>query len=461
MLPDEVLLVVFDFCMDEDQSTKKTTEAWQSLVHVCHRWRNVVFESPHRLNLRLVATNKTSVDALEVWPPFPLVVLNTACLTAGVNNIVAAVKRRSRVVKIELFGVNRLPLKKILPTMQEPFPELRDLRLWSDDEMLPNLPDSFLGQSAPRLVHLELHGIPFPGLPKLLSSATHLVHLLLNISHSGYLSPEAMVSALSTLTRLEQLQLVFQTPQYHPDTAIRRAPLPTRSVLPILTRFWFEGVCEYLDGLVTRIDAPQIIDLNITFFNQSVFDSPQCIYWQFISRIPTLNALEHARVVLENGLARVIFSSQTPGYGSLVVKIACDSEILGEQFSFLAQVCTSSLPPLSTTEDLYIYRADRRPAQAPFSRSRWQDDIEETLWLELLRPFTAVKHLYLSKEFAPLIVPALQELVGGRTTEVLPTLQTIFVEKLRPSGPVQEGIRQFVAMRQVTGHTVAVSRWDK
>ena len=460
MLPDEVLLVIFDFCMDEDQRTKKATEAWQSLVHVCQRWRNVVFDSPRRLNLRLVATNKTSVDVVEVWPPFSLVVLNTACLTAGVNNIVAALKRRDRVVRIELFGVNRSPLKKLLAAMQEPFPELTDLRLWSDDEMLPNLPDSFLGRSAPRLVHLELHGIPFPGLPKLLSSATHLVHLLLNISDSGYLSPGAMVTALSTLTNLEELQLVFQSPQYHPDTAIRRTPRPTRSVLPILTRFRFEGVCEYLDDLVARIDAPRVNDLNITFFNQIVFDTPQCI--QFIKHIPTLNALEHAHVVFGNGVVRVIFSSQTPGYGSLVVKIFC--ETLGEQVSSLVQVCTSCLPPLSTTEDLYIYRGDRA-VQAPFSRSHWQedleDDIEDTPWLELLRPFTSVKHLYLCKESAPHIVPALQELLGGRTTEVLPTLQKIFLQKFRPSGPVQEGIRQFVAMRQVTSHPITVSRWDR
>jgi hypothetical protein len=156
-------------------------------------------------------------------------------------------------------------------------------------------------------------------------------------------------------------------------------------------------------------------------------------------------------------------SHHRPGYGSLVVKISC--ETLGEQVSSLVQVCTSCLPPLSTTEDLYIYRADWAAAQAPFSRSHWQedleDDIEDTPWLELLRPFTVVKHLYLCKESAPHIVHALQELLGGRTTEVLPTLQRIFSQKLRPSGPVQEGIRQFVAMRQVTSHPITVSRWDR
>jgi hypothetical protein len=56
-------------------------------------------------------------------------------------------------------------------------------------------------------------------------------------------------------------------------------------------------------------------------------------------------------------------------------------------------------------------------------------------------------------------VPALQELVGGRTTELLPTLQNVFLEGLESSGPVHEGIGQFVSGRQVTGHTIAVSRW--
>jgi len=57
----------------------------------------------------------------------------------------------------------------------------------------------------------------------------------------------------------------------------------------------------------------------------------------------------------------------------------------------------------------------------------WQDDDIE--WLELLLPFTAVKDLFLSKEFAPRIAPFLQELVGGRTTEVLPALERLSLEE--------------------------------
>jgi hypothetical protein len=85
--------------------------------------------------------------------------------------------------------------------------------------------------------------------------------------------------------------------------------------------------------------------------------------------------------------------------------------------------------------------------------------VENALWLDLLHPFRAVKNLYLSKESARRIVPALQEPVEGRVTEVLPTLQNIFLEGLEPAGPVQEGIGNFVAARQITSLPIAVSRW--
>ena len=72
-----------------------------------------------------------------------------------------------------------------------------------------------------------------------------------------------------------------------------------------------------------------------------------------------------------------------------------------------------------------------------------------------------MKNLYLSEEIAARIAPALQELAGDTMAEVLPTLQTISLEGLEPSGPVQEGIRQFVAARKVTSHPIAVTHWER
>jgi hypothetical protein len=446
ILPDDILLEVFEFCMDENQTVISGTESWQSLVHVCRRWRCVVFRSPRRLKLRLRCTPKTPVrDTLDIWPPIPLVVYDIAGPTEDRDNVVAALKRQDRVDKIFFYRVNGSSLEKVLAAMQEPFPELTDLRL-SFNEELPIIPDSFLGGFAPSLRVLILDGIPFPGLPKLLLSATYLVYLHLNnIPHSGYISPEAVVTALSTLTSLHSLQLIFRSPRSHPDQASRLPPPLTRTVLPALTAIWFKGVCEYLDDLVARIDAPQLNILRMTFFNDIVFDAPQFI--RFISRTPTLKAAENAHVVFGHRRAMINSSSRYE------VGISCRE--LDWQVSSLERLCASHFPPLPTFEDLYIYQ----PLLG--EQPDWRDNIENTLWLDLLHRFATVKNLYLSKEFAPRIVAVLQELVGGRTTEVLPTLQNIFLEEVEPAGRVQEDIGKIVAARRLSGHTITVSHWER
>jgi len=203
---------------------------------------------------------------------------------------------------------------------------------------------------------------------------------------------------------------------------------------------------------LARIDAPRLDKLGITLCNEIIFDTPQL--FQFISRRPTLRAPEKGHIAFDSMAIIVRFPSQTSDNDVLSVKILCSLRAPGWQLSSLEQVCTSSLPPISTLEDLYIFEGGGRPL-------RWQDDVENTLWLDLLRPFVAVKNLYLSEEFVPRIAPALQELVEGRTTEVLPTLENIFLEGFQPSGPLHEGIEKFIAARRLTSRHVAVSRWDR
>jgi hypothetical protein len=364
------------------------------------------------------------------------------------DNIIAVLEYSYRVRIINLRRISSSHLGKLSAAMQAPFPELTDLELWSFGEVV--LPDSFLGGSAPRLRYLHLNGIPFPGLPKLLLSATYLVNLKLwRIPHSGYISPDAMLTVLSTLTSLESLRLEFQSPLSRPDPANRCPPPPIRTVLSILTRFLFKGDSEYLDDLVAHVVAPRLSQLHITFFNQIIFDTPQFI--QFICRTPRLRAFKKARVTFHGGFATVNLSSLTFG-DELLVVVFCRE--VDWQVSSMEQVCTSSLPPLSSLEDLYVN-------EGLFSRPHWQDNIDNSLWLELLHPFRAVKNLYLSKEFASRIVPALEELIGIRATEVLPALKNVFLEGLEPSGRIQKGIRQFVATRQVIGDPIAVSRWNR
>src|SRR6266566_199935 len=138
-----------------------------------------------------------------------------------------------------------------------------------DTSSPPVVPDSFMGGSAPRLRSLHLNRIPFPGLPKLLSSANGLVHLYLsNTLHSGHILPDALATCLSALTSLKDLAFEFQSPRSRPDRVSRRLPPPMHRSLLALTRFSFKSVSEYLEDFVTRIDTPQLDRLSITLFNQ-------------------------------------------------------------------------------------------------------------------------------------------------------------------------------------------------
>jgi hypothetical protein len=295
-----------------------------------------------------------------------------------------------------------------------------------------------------------LIAVPFPGLPKLLLSATHLVELwLCSIPHSGYISPEAMATCLSMLTSLEAIQLDFESPQSCPDRENRRSPPPTRSILPTLTFFWFKGVNEYLEDFVSRIDTPRLYQLSITFFNDIDFNTPELN--QFISRTPTSGAYDEARFIFHSREALVRLHQFQPKQShQRMVEVKILSPVSDWQLSSLAQICTLSLHIFLTIENLYIY-------ENLYSAPNWKDDTENTEWLDLLLPFTAVKNLYVSKQFSPRIAPALQELTGARTTEVLPALQNVLLEGFQPSEPVQEGIAQFISTRQLTNHLGAIS----
>jgi hypothetical protein len=445
MLPDVALLEIFDSYVHE-----ALTDAWYTLVHVCRKWRNIVFGSPRRLDLQLFCTASTPVKAtLNVWPPLPIVIWVHSYEMWGVDNIIPALEQNDRLCIINLFDLPSSHLAKVLAAMQRPFPALTRLQLRPTDETeTPVNPASFLGGSAPKLQTLILDRIPFPGLPKLLLSATHLVYLeLWRIPLSGYISPEAMVTGLSVLTKLESLLIEFESPECRPDRKFRRPPPSTRTLLPALADLQFKGVCEYLEDLMAQIDTPLLDDLAITFFHQLVFDTPH--FTQLITRTPKFKAHDEARVFFSDSDVSVTLPQTFDGELELV--ISCSQS--DWQLSSLAQVCGTSFPRavIAVVEHLYILKDGIYD---------WQEDIENRQWIELLLPFTSVKDLYISSDFTPYIVPALQELVGKGERAVLPALQTLFLEEPLPSGPIQEIIGQFVATRQFSGHPVAISRWE-
>ena len=132
-LSDDVLLAVFDFCADENSVlfiARQEIEAWQSLLHVCRRWRSIVFASPRRLNLQFFCSSVTPTDALKVWPALPILISDCDFLTGGLNNTIALLEHSDRVCQINFMRIPSSYLfENVLEAMQKPFPELTDLVL--------------------------------------------------------------------------------------------------------------------------------------------------------------------------------------------------------------------------------------------------------------------------------------------------------------------------------------------
>ena len=87
--------------------------------------------------------------------------------------------------------------------------------------------------------------------------------------------------------------------------------------------------------------------------------------------------------------------------------------------------------------------------------------MQNTQWIELLRPFINVKDLVLDELVVFPVASALQGLVGERVTEILPALQNIFLVDFQSSEQVPEGIAKFIAARELYGHPVSVSPGKK
>jgi hypothetical protein len=271
-----------------------------------------------------------------------------------------------------------------------------------------------------------------------------------------------VVTALSALTRLKVLHFGLEYlgqkfDQLHPDFPVesRRSPLPPRVILPSLAALKFKGSSEYLEELVARIDIPLLDHLDIIFtfyfFDLTiVLDTPQLL--RFISRIPKFQAPENVRIAIDTKYRHFQIELWRSGQISNIVRLKITSMGPERLFACLARFCR--LFPLPILECLYIDGGQ-------YSVQHHQDNAENTRWLELFRPFTSVKNLFLSVKFAPRIASALQGLVGERAMGALPALENVFIEEFQPSGPVHEAIGKFVVERQLSDQPIVVSRWDR
>jgi hypothetical protein len=206
----------------------------------------------------------------------------------------------------------------------------------------------------------------------------------------------------------------------------------------------------YLENLIARIDAPRLHILDISFFNQVVFGIQQLPY--VIGRAGIVRSSSRAEVIIANHRIQInLYQTDPPD--RLQLRIYC--RVIDWQVGSMARICNqlSFLLPIIELLDIQVGHFSRK--------STWQIGMEDMEWLELFRPFTAVRTLRISRDFLPLIVPALRELTGERATEVLPALDSLYLEDYRASRSKQQAIEPFIAARQYSDHPVAIHHWEK
>ena len=462
-LPDHPLLETFSFYVEEARGSSESPileriDAWHTLVHVCQRWRSLVFASSRRLNLRILCTNTRPLrEILDLWPALPIVIWceeidftgYPPTSVVGAENIVSALGHRDRVSQISFLGLSLSDFPRFTAIMHASFPVLTHLGLGPYDEEAI-IEDSFLGGSAPCLRSLRLHGVTFPALPKQLLSANDLVDLrLLDIPDSGYISPEGMAFCLSSLTKLEDFCLRFPYPASSPDPNSRRHL--TRVNQPNLIRLDFEGTNKYLEDFVALTNAPLLRVFQMVFTDSVVLNTPQLT--DFFHRAERFKILDQAELHFYDYDVAVKLLSQKETVNRTFLKVQGDGGPLEGRCYALAQVRSSFLTLISSLECPNLTENECWPMIS-------QDIVENAYWLQLLRPFTALKHLYLSGEPGLHVARALRELPWEGVVEVWPALQSVFLEGPQPSEDVVDAIAPFIVRRQLSSHPVTVHSWE-
>ena len=357
------------------------------------------------------------------------------------DTLFAALERRDRVQVVEIIVLPSV-IDELVTAMQETLPELKHLQLELDSfvdlPILSIIPDTFLSGSAPSLQTICISGISFPSAPTLLLSARDLVDVdLHDIPESGFIPPQAMVASLAALPKLESLTFGFQWGMSYRDRM--RLPTSTRAILPALTRFFFDGLFRYFEDFVGQIDTPQLNYLQIRYLDEddgTDFQMPQLS--EFIDRSEKLklSRFMHADLTVEHFTTIVELHDGGPSS----FRLSIQEDAIGQVLNQLSAL-------LSNVDRLFVHsRINERDRLGP-----------GVPWLELFRPFTALKALYVGDELSIQIPLALGRVTSERAAEVLPALNLL---RLKNSLRLMTPMKNFVAARQSVGRPITIVNYD-
>ncbi|KAH8981957.1 hypothetical protein EDB86DRAFT_393015 [Lactarius hatsudake] len=420
---------------------------WFKLIHVCQTWRYLILASPTSLDLHLVCTYGTPVTTvLTHLPPLPLIIYYPGGLAdaAGKNekDVLFLLQQRERVGRIHIGA----PAESLLHSLDGEYPSLRYLVIrsrTSSSSRTSVTVELRAKLQAPLLRHLTLSDVRLPVGSELLLRAEGLVVLeLLDVTDSFEAHPAHLVAQLARMSQLERLVVHFRTalPNRKVEQTLSSARM-TRAALPRLKFISFHGGSAYLEGILSRINAPGLRTLSLNFFAQLTFDLPCLVRSVRAAQEFSLSSTAYAEgdsasfqfesAKLDFGAASaclLLYSRETdPGQAGTIanpVQLRLGCRTLDWQLAAFAQICGVLVPLLERVERLTLVLHISHPSSDADSSPDMDVDSDRGQWHTLLRAFGSTKTLelagpqaqYLRRSLLPLpaeLLPALQKPLGG------------------------------------------------
>jgi hypothetical protein len=460
ILNDDVLLNVFHLYRLANEYDDKIATVfvwhrqrwWYKLAHVCRQWRNIILQSPSRLDLHLLCTNGVPVaDMLAHSPPLPLTIYyhDMFCgkiLTAeDESGILLALSHRDRVHRINFLMLPNVG--KFFTVKRNQLPILERLHVYSRFEMV--LPVTF---RAPNLRHLTLWRASLSiGSPVLTTTAAGLVTL--DIPAFAYFPPSYLHTRLSLMLQLEELSIDSHTPL--PNRDIETQSLQTPSItqkitLPNLRRLVFRGTTTNLEDLVARISAPSLNSLRVYLFHWFGLTNtiPHLLQFMQTSENLTFNAVHVTFNAVAVSLHAVPWNLGSESPLMLVINFGYpDLQNLHWQIVSATQLFGTLSPVLSVVEKVtFSYQEHNRS-------SEHHNNIDQSQWRELLRPFVNVKTIRIQDD----VISNVFHSLPYDDVELLPNLEEV---EYSEESDARDTLTTFLNEQQVVDHPVSLRLVD-
>jgi hypothetical protein len=475
-LPDELLVEIFDFYRQGEFNFCPWRQAyednyyhwwsmkleWFKLIHVCKRWRTVIFASSSRLDLCFVFTSRSELGYQKKsnmktilsrhFPPLPLAIdyrpsplpLCSFLDARDIGRMLAAFKRPDRIRAITLIATTSI-FDKFFKATKCPFPALESLELRNPIQSL-NIPVKFLeGSNHPNLRTLKLHRIYLPPTLQLLSSASALTHLsLVTDTFIVPLTAMSLILCLQGMPCLCHLNLEM-------TSLIDGMKQPTENFsLSKLTFFHYRGYSAFLNSLTAVLAVPSLREVDISLSDTTRFTFPHII--RFINDIE-----EHFyafKFILNYNCLDLLFFTHSEFVGHHTPRFTLHSNNI---FELLPQLSTAFSAKLIAVQEVFVFFEG-------ISTDPDNEDYDEEYfipWRGFLLQFPGVKALHLEGDCLQ-VANALQEGGGGplafsalEEIELCSRSSVSVDEQQSPSEQVAI-FQPFVSVRQKAGLPIKV-----